>query len=201
MKRTTKRDLQAQETKAKIFETAKKLFSEYEVDEVTIPDIARAAGIAVGAPYTYFPTKDYLIACIIDELAVQLEEDFKTFFESLDKCKTADRLIVEVCGFVNEFMTRAVGHKKFSAFYRTLLTAKIADKPSAIIYLIVRHIAEIYAAGVQNGELIPAEPLKVALKIKTILCGLEVEFCINNNENFVEYTKELISEFIEHYKK
>jgi AcrR family transcriptional regulator len=55
--KATKRQLQAAETKNRIYGAAIKLMDKKGFDGTTIADIGRAAGISVGAFYHYFPSK------------------------------------------------------------------------------------------------------------------------------------------------
>ena len=57
----TRRDRQAQETRAKLIETALDLFARQGVDNTSIKDIARQAGVAQGLLYHYFAGKDDLL--------------------------------------------------------------------------------------------------------------------------------------------
>lgn len=59
--KVTQRTLQAQETKSRIFQTSMHLFKEHGFDQVTIQDIANAAGVSVGSFYNYFPSKQEIL--------------------------------------------------------------------------------------------------------------------------------------------
>ena len=63
---STKRDRQAQETRAKLIETALDLFSRQGVDSTSIKDIAREAGVAQGLLYHYFASKDDLLWGVLE---------------------------------------------------------------------------------------------------------------------------------------
>jgi AcrR family transcriptional regulator len=54
------------ETRQRIVETALALFREHGFDPTTIRDIARAAGLSLGAAYYYFPSKDAIVAAYYD---------------------------------------------------------------------------------------------------------------------------------------
>ena len=56
-KKATKRQLQAVETKNRIYGAAIKLMDKKGFDGITVADIGKAAGISVGAFYHYFATK------------------------------------------------------------------------------------------------------------------------------------------------
>ncbi len=62
----TRRDKQARETRAKLIETALDLFSRQGVDNTSIKDIARGAGVAQGLLYHYFAGKDDLLWGVLE---------------------------------------------------------------------------------------------------------------------------------------
>ena len=62
----TRRDRQARETRAKLVETALDLFSRQGVDNTSIKDIAREAGVAQGLLYHYFAGKDDLLWGVLE---------------------------------------------------------------------------------------------------------------------------------------
>jgi len=62
----TRRDKQAQETRAKLIETALDLFARQGVDNTSIKDIAREAGVAQGLLYHYFAGKDDLLWGVLE---------------------------------------------------------------------------------------------------------------------------------------
>ena len=53
----TRRQLQAQETKRRLFSAAIRLLEERDYDQITIRDIVSLAGVSVGTFYLYFPSK------------------------------------------------------------------------------------------------------------------------------------------------
>lgn len=64
----TKRQEQARKTREKILETASVLFDQKGSRNVTIEDIATAAGCSPGNIYNYFKNKEELSACILQTL-------------------------------------------------------------------------------------------------------------------------------------
>ncbi len=61
-KKVTNRQIQAEETKNRIYSAAIKLMDKKGFDGMTIMDIVKAAGISVGAFYHYFTTKHDILA-------------------------------------------------------------------------------------------------------------------------------------------
>jgi AcrR family transcriptional regulator len=62
----TKRQRQAEQRRAQLIDTALDLFSEHGFEATRVADIAHAAGVAQGLLYHYFPTKEALLAAIIE---------------------------------------------------------------------------------------------------------------------------------------
>ncbi|HEX8983065.1 MAG TPA: TetR family transcriptional regulator [Ktedonobacterales bacterium] len=60
-----KREQQAEERRNQLIDTALQLFSEHGIEATRVSDIARAAGVAQGLLYHYFPSKDALLTAII----------------------------------------------------------------------------------------------------------------------------------------
>ena len=63
----TKRELQAQERRRQLIDTALKLFAEKGMERTSIKDIATEAGVAQGLLYHYFRSKDELLYAIIGQ--------------------------------------------------------------------------------------------------------------------------------------
>ncbi len=59
--------IKSQATKQKILEAALKLFRKRGFEKTTMRDVAKAAGVALGAAYYYFPSKDALVLAYYDE--------------------------------------------------------------------------------------------------------------------------------------
>lgn len=62
----TKREQQAEQRRIQLIDAALELFSERGIEATRVSDIARAAGVAQGLLYHYFPSKDALVAAIIE---------------------------------------------------------------------------------------------------------------------------------------
>lgn len=73
MQKHTSRQLQAQKTKRKIYNSAVDLFNKHGFDKTTIEDISKKAGVSVGAFYHYYPSK----ADIYSELYQKIDEFYQ----------------------------------------------------------------------------------------------------------------------------
>src|SRR6476620_103945 len=54
-------------TRERILQTARKLFTDNGFEATTTRDIAQAADIATGTLFNYFPTKEAVVACLVNE--------------------------------------------------------------------------------------------------------------------------------------
>jgi AcrR family transcriptional regulator len=63
--------LQGDETRRHILATALKLFREHGFDETTMRDVAKAAGMSLGAAYYYFPSKEAIVTGYYDSLITE----------------------------------------------------------------------------------------------------------------------------------
>ena len=79
MQKHTSRQLQAQKTKRKIYNSAVDLFKKHGFDNTTIEDISKKAGVSVGAFYHYYISK----ADIYSELYRKIDEYFESTVAAL----------------------------------------------------------------------------------------------------------------------
>src|SRR6266699_512172 len=66
MKQPTRRDLQAEARRNQLLDIALALFAERGVENVSIKDLAAEAEVAQGLIYYYFPSKDELLAAVLE---------------------------------------------------------------------------------------------------------------------------------------
>jgi AcrR family transcriptional regulator len=71
-------------TRKRILEVAQGQFAERGYDVTTTRDIARAAGIAVGTLFNYFPTKEAIVECLVSEGHGQAAEKFARTIDAAD---------------------------------------------------------------------------------------------------------------------
>lgn len=71
---TPPRQLRSVEALLRISEAARALFAERDFEEVSVAEIAAAAGISVGAFYLRFPSKEYVVAFLVGEVGRELRD-------------------------------------------------------------------------------------------------------------------------------
>jgi AcrR family transcriptional regulator len=63
-------------TRQRIVDASKKLFAQQGFEATTTRDIARAAEIAVGTLFNYFPTKESIVECLVRDACARAAQDF-----------------------------------------------------------------------------------------------------------------------------
>jgi AcrR family transcriptional regulator len=92
----TKRQLQAIETKKKIYEAAKSLMAKYGHEAVSIDDIVQEAGVARGSFYVYYLSKEDLLVSFILEGTGKMNSQIMESWNNLDRSLPAADLIVDI---------------------------------------------------------------------------------------------------------
>lgn len=130
-----------EERKQEIIETAMHLFHEKGYEKTSIADIAKAMGVAQGLCYRYFPSKEALFDCTVDQYAQVLadrlslpkdlpdlplkqllrnmpanvetdDSDFYDVFHEADNQKFHDQLSLKVCEKLVPIVTKLLEKAK-----------------------------------------------------------------------------------------
>jgi len=92
-KKPTKRDLQAAETKQKIFDTAFRLITEKGFENVTVEEIAKESEVAKGLFYHYFKSKDDIVV----ETYLIIDKSYREFYaENAPRCNSIEKILLTV---------------------------------------------------------------------------------------------------------
>ena len=88
-----------EERRKEIIDTAIKLFYEKGYEKTTISDIAKEINVAQGLCYRYFPSKEVLFDCAIDQYAQSLADNIIEFTK--DKNLSLNEIIMEMPTFID----------------------------------------------------------------------------------------------------
>ncbi|HYK17453.1 MAG TPA: TetR family transcriptional regulator [Bryobacteraceae bacterium] len=83
-------------TRGRILESALNLFRERGFDESTMRDIASAAGVATGAAYYYFESKEALVMAFYQEANIAMHERIQAALSKKTELKSRLRAVVDV---------------------------------------------------------------------------------------------------------
>ena len=86
----------AEETRAKILDTALRLFRERGFDRTTMRDVATEAGVATGAAYYYFRSKEELVMAFYLRTAEDARDQFAAALASTKDLRKRLRALIEI---------------------------------------------------------------------------------------------------------
>ncbi len=151
MKSTDKRIeiTKGMKTKRKIYEVAVKLFEENGVDQTSVNEIVKKAGISKGNFYIYYKSKFSLI----EEYTQNLDVNYEEYFTSIPENTSASDTIHLMTRKIAQVLVKDIGHNIIKNSYSAMLSSKIDSK---IILNYDRRLPEIYKnlilRGIHEGE-------------------------------------------------
>ncbi len=145
----TKRQIQAQETKQKLYENAIKLFDEKGYSSVTIEEICALSNLSKGTFYVHFNSKHDIVIT----QSKQTDEAQQSFYDAMDKTLSYSRQLILFMEYICANIQKDKGIDTERAIYVAELDK--SNQPGYIInesrpiYKIFR---EIYEKGQAAGE-------------------------------------------------
>lgn len=176
--RKTTRQTRAMETKQKIMKAAKILISEKGFENISIDEIARAAGVSTGSFYTYFKRKED----VVEELN---QTDFYRLAEIANGMKDRD-ILERLRYYCSEFLKgiedtgieicRQWTRNNMSPVYMLPIGEEITKYQYDF-----RAMQSMLAEGVRRGELTDDLPVDdLALVFNAELYGLMIAWCMTD---------------------
>lgn len=148
-------------TRQKVLDAAEVVFGTRGYEAASIVDITRAAGIAQGTFYLYFPSKKAVFAELVGELGAKLRRTLAAAVADLD-----DRLTVERAG-LHAFLGFVREHRNL---YRIIRQAEFVDE--ALYRDYYSKLAEGYRVGLARamteGQIRSLDPEAVAFALMGI---------------------------------
>src|SRR5271157_5086366 len=86
----------AEETGLRILEAALELFRQEGFDSATMRDIARKAGVATGAAYYYYPSKDAIVMDFYLRSCAEMQPKIEAALEHADRLEVRLRELIRV---------------------------------------------------------------------------------------------------------
>jgi AcrR family transcriptional regulator len=142
--------------RTRIFEAAKRQFGRVGIKATTMQDIARAAEIAVGTIYQFFPDKDALILAWVDEHRQLLHAQMGAV---LDEPLTADEKLRKFLRI--RFQTVEAVREVPAVAELTRAVARLTPQTiTDLTETVLRYLENILREGRRTGCLPSAEPRK-----------------------------------------
>ncbi len=86
----------AEETASRILDSALELFRQEGFDTATMRDIAQKAGVATGAAYYYYPSKDAIVLDFYQRSCEELQPKLETALHNVAGLETRLRTLIQV---------------------------------------------------------------------------------------------------------
>lgn len=195
-KKISKRKIQGAKTKNNIYETARKLFLEHGIDNVSVDSIVEEAGVSKGAFYVHFESKDALSSLLIKDYVNEIDMDYKDYLEELGSEISTYDMIILMIGKIAEVLENKIGYENMKVLYKAHLT-KAADTTSAVSYnrQLYKMFEYILNRGLNSKEIQLNMPVDIlAHHMVLAMRGITFEWCIR----YPDF--DLKKQFIEHFE-
>jgi len=143
-----KRQIDPEEKKTRVVQTARRLFVQLGYHNVSIPDIVKDSGVSTGAIYSYFPNKEALARHIHEQT---LDEFHSLFCQRLADRSTAYQKLRTFAELVYELAESDPDVMEYLLFMRH---GEFMQGAAPICFSEpFRMIRQIIAEGMKNGEI------------------------------------------------
>ncbi len=182
----TNRQLQALETKQRIFDATMKLGEKYGFEKLNISDICEEAKISIGSFYNYFRS----IAAVIQEDYHKFDEYVEAYLREFPPHGSAIDCILYMLSMKYEFvMTRGVhpGILQFKGMFEQIDTQNEAFLEADRIF--PKTITKFIRQGINDGELcLDMKPEELSRTILILSRGYMLDWVIQNGTYNLEKT-------------
>ncbi|MCR8925065.1 TetR/AcrR family transcriptional regulator [Priestia megaterium] len=189
-----KKKLQSEQTKRKVADAAKALFSQKGYKATSIEEIVEATGSSKGNIYYHFKSKEGLFLYLIDEWELEWERNWKER-ESLYKT-TRDKLF----GIAEQIILDDLNHpltKAADEFFNN--EEKGSDIEERIDEMVKRHVEfnrELLQKGIDEGEFSPKNAEQLAVILEGLFVGMSRMSRKMNTENALQLYHSAIDVFL-----
>lgn len=189
-----KKKLQSEQTKRKVADAAKALFSQKGYKATSIEEIVEATGSSKGNIYYHFKSKEGLFLYLIDEWDLEWERNWKER-ESLYKT-TRDKLF----GIAEQIILDDLNHpltKAADEFFNN--EEKGSDIEERIDEMVKRHVEfnrELLQKGIDEGEFSPKNAEQLAVVLEGLFVGMSRMSRKTNMENALQLYHSAIDVFL-----
>lgn len=135
------------ETREKLLESAKELFSKKGYYETKISDIVEKSGVAQGTFYIYFKSKEEIFLELVKSLHLDLMERLEKYIKIEKDCQSL------IKDFVKEFLTEVYNNREIAEIFfsqlfglnqefKKLYLKKISDIQNLIFKVVNRYFSD-----------------------------------------------------------
>jgi len=188
------RQVKAQYTKKKIYESAKELFLSNNYSEVSVDSIVELAGVSKGSFYVHYASKDALVAALINDQVAKVDTDYRSFIDSFPNDTPTKALFLSLIGKIADVLIE-IGCDKMQFIYKAQIT-KDLDTGAVTSYNreIYKMFSNVLERGIRRGEFKTDFPLDVLTKhFMMAIRGITYEWCIRYPD--FDYKTEALKHF------
>ncbi|AZV43923.1 TetR/AcrR family transcriptional regulator [Peribacillus asahii] len=183
----TSRDIKAVETKSRIFQTAYKLISEKEYENVSISDICKSADVSIGAFYHHYKGKDDILLEIYSQADKHYNESLsgKKFHNYTTKLETY------ITSYF-EYSANTTGYNILKHIFRSdNRLFQMEDRP------LMKNLLNIIEAGQKSSEFRTDKSANELFEFVLVtIRGVIFNWCVNEGTEDLLQKQKLFTEFI-----
>lgn len=194
MKKLTKKQLQAIETKKKIFNATFELMNDYTYEEIKIMMIVEKAGVSAGSFYVYYNSKEDVVLDAAD-LFIQ---PFEELIEQLDESKPYEKQIIFLCKERNELIKKIGGKLYMKTAMGKQVMMRQPPKTSATEIISNKILEILEKAKKEKYFNNKKSAIEILFDINLIYIGITFGYCTTDNNEFKGYY--LIEDYLKSLK-
>lgn len=183
----TSRDIKAVETKLRIFQTAYKLISEKEYENVSISDICKAADVSTGAFYHHYKSKDDILL----EIYNQADKHYNQSLSSKEYHNYTTKLETYITSYF-DYSANTTGYNIIKHIFRPdNRLFQMEDRP------LIKNLLNIIEDGQKNSEFRTDKSADELFEFVLVtMRGVIFNWCVNEGKEDLLQKQKLFTEFI-----
>ncbi len=170
----TKRRIQAIATKERIRNVAMDLMQTQSLEEISVNDICRQAGVGVGTFYHYFKSKDDIVLEVYNEMDACF---LKFSEENRDKDQTPYDYVLQHCLCYARYICQRSGDLTRKVY--ALQSPAFLDKKRAVYATLINYLSQKQNEGVIPKTL---DISRFADYVQVSLRGITFDWCLHNGD-------------------
>ena len=188
MEKMTKRQLQAQNTREKIYRTSVELMEQKGLNNITVEEICKQAGVSVGSFYNCFESK----SDILNEIYKVADEYFiDVVSKDMKDGSTNDKVVRFFCYYADYNVNRGLEFIKHLYNPRNTMFIKKGRDMQLVLQSV---IAEGQVHGEITADMTPEEIVEYLF---IAVRGVVYDWCLHNGEyDLVEFTRNYVKRLI-----
>ena len=185
-------------TRQTILEKALELFTDKGYIGASMGDIAEAVGIRKASLYSHFSGKESIFRAIFD----QILEDYVVFIHALTD-GSGQQSAIQTLHVIFETFIRYCKNNRNMYFWDRyyyyppeFLKDYIVDKTEETNSFFLDRITHVFAAGIEEGDIIRQPPRKLALSYYYLLIGLSMSVRLYDADELERETEDALDGFL-----